>query len=199
MPAEGKAPRHAGRGDRSPAASNSAPAPDILIRDAEPKDAPAIAAIWNPVIRETVITFWPSERDQAEIAAMITTRQTAGHGFFVAESAGEVIGFASYSQFRAGGGYAHSMEHSIQIAPGHKGRNLGRMLMHHLENHAKSSGARLMIGAITASNAASIAFHRTLGYAEWGRIPKAGRKFGEWHDLVLMGRDLCAADPQDPA
>ena len=40
-----------------------------MIRDARPEDAAAIGAIWNPVIRDTAITFWPTERTEAEIRA----------------------------------------------------------------------------------------------------------------------------------
>ena len=39
-----------------------------MIRPAGPGDVPAIGAIWNPIIRDTVITFWPSERGNEEIA-----------------------------------------------------------------------------------------------------------------------------------
>ena len=40
-----------------------------MIRDARPDDAAAIGAIWNPIIRDTAITFWPTERSDAEIRA----------------------------------------------------------------------------------------------------------------------------------
>ena len=55
---------------------------------------------------------------------------------------------------------------------------------------AHAAGARVLIGAITAGNRASVQFHAQLGFAEWGRIPAAGWKFGRFHDLVLMGKDL---------
>lgn len=161
-----------------------------MIRDASAADAPAIAAIWNPIIRDTAITFWPTERSVDEIAALIAGRQASGHGFFVAEEPDRIAGFASYAQFRAGGGYARTLEHSVNLAPRARGRGVGAALMAHLEDHARSRGGRLMIGAITASNAASLRFHAARGYAEWGRIPAAGFKFGVFHDLVLMGLDL---------
>ena len=47
-----------------------------------------------------------------------------------------------------------------------------------------------MIGGITASNKGSLRFHERHGYARWGVIPAAGWKFGQFHDLVLMGKDL---------
>ena len=163
-----------------------------MIRPSRPTDAPAIAAIWNPIIRDTDITFWPSERTNSEIAAIITDRQAQGFAHLVAERDGAVIGFASYGQFRAGLGYARSMEHTVHVAPEARGTGTGRALMLAIEDHARRATHRLMIGAISGSNAGSLQFHARMGYAEWGRIPAAGWKFGRFHDLVLMGKDLGA-------
>lgn len=164
-----------------------------MIRDARTDDAAGIAAIWNPIIRDTEITFWPTERSVEEIAAIITARQAAGHAFLVAEDAvGTILGFSTYSQFRNGGGYARSFEHSINLGPDARGKGLGAALLAAVESHARAAGGRLLIGGITASNQGSLMFHQRNGYAEWGRIPAAGWKFGKFHDLVLMGKDLMA-------
>lgn len=163
------------------------------IRDAQPEDAPAVAAIWNPILRDTAISFWPRERSEDEIAAIIRDRLAAGHAFLLSQSDdGEVTGFASYSRFRPGGGYAKSMEHTINLAPKARGTGAAPLLLTAIENHATDAGHRLMIGGITGSNEVSIRFHRRMGYSEWGRIPAAGWKFGRFHDLVLMGKDLNA-------
>lgn len=161
-----------------------------MIRDARQGDCPAIAAIWNPIVRDTAVTFWPTERSEAEIATLIADRQRQGHPFVVFEDGHAVRGFTTYGQFRSGGGYARSMEHTIHVAPGARGAGLGRQLLAWIEDHARRRGHRLMIGGITATNAGSLRFHASAGYAEWGRIPCAGWKFGVFHDLVLMGKDL---------
>lgn len=166
-----------------------------MIRDATPGDVKAIAAIWNPILRDTAISFWPGPRSDAEILDYLESRQAAGHALLVATQGDSVTGFASYGQFRAGGGYAHSMEHTIHLAPEARGKGLGGHLLRAIEKHAKSRGARLMIGGITGSNTESLRFHQRHGYQEWGRIPAAGYKFGTWHDLVLMGRDLAEQMP----
>lgn len=163
-----------------------------MIRDSRPEDAAAIAAIWNPVIQNSAITFWPHPRSEDEIRALIAARQSDGHGHFVVEQDGAVLGFASYGQFRAGPGYARAMEHTLYLAEAARGAGLGAALMAHLEAHARLRGARIMVGAITGDNAGSLRFHTRLGYAERGRIPAAGWKFGQFHTLVLMVKDLDA-------
>lgn len=163
-----------------------------MIRPATPDDVPAIAAIWNPIVRDTVITLWPTERSDTEIATLIRDRQAGGHPFLVADEAGAVLGFATYAQFRHGGGYARSMEHTLYLAPDARGSGTGALLLGALEDHARAAGHRLLIGGVTASNEGSLRFHARSGYAEWGRIPCAGWKFGRFHDLVLMGKDLTA-------
>ncbi|AUH34575.1 GNAT family N-acetyltransferase [Paracoccus tegillarcae] len=163
-----------------------------MIRDTHIDDADAVAAIWNPFIRDTTVTFWPSERSTAEVAEIIGQRQRDGHAHVVAQREGEIIGFGTYSQFRGGLGYARSVEHTVYLAAAARGTGLGRALLEHLEDHARAAGRRLMIGGITGSNSGSLRFHDRMGYSEWGRVPAAGWKFGQFHDLVFMGKDLLA-------
>ena len=162
----------------------------LTIRDATRADAAAVAAIWNPIILETVITFNPLERRADEIAAMIITRQSQGRAFLIAEDDHQPLGFATYDQFRPGPGNARSMEHTINLAPEARGQGAGRALLLALEDHAASAGHHLMIAAITGSNTGSIRFHEGLGYLHVGRMPELGWKFGSYHDLVLMQKFL---------
>ena len=170
-----------------------------MIRQAVRGDAAAIAAIWNPLIRDTLVTFQPHPRTPAEIAALITARAGQGHPFLVAHLGRDIHGFATYAQFRPGPGYAKSMEHTVILDPSQQGRGLGRKLMVALEDHARIRGVRVMVGAITADNADSLLFHARLGYAEVGRMPQVGWKFGRHHDLVLMQKLLQRRMGDSPA
>ncbi|PCD77724.1 GNAT family N-acetyltransferase [Pseudothioclava arenosa] len=161
-----------------------------MIRPATPLDYPAILAFWNPVIRDTTVTFSSEEKTPESLEAMIAARRVAGQEFFVAEEAGSVLGFVTYGQFRGGNGYLHAMEHTIILAPEARGRGVGRGLMSALEEHARAGGTHLMVGGISAENAAGIAFHAAVGFAEAGRVREAGRKFDRWIDLVLMQKIL---------
>lgn len=161
-----------------------------MIRSAESADAAAIAALWNPYILDTAVTFNALPRREDEVAALIHQRQAAGHGFLVAEVEGAVQGFATYGPFRNGSGYARTMEHSIFLTQGTIGKGLGRALMAALENHARRAGNHSLIGGISAENPQGRAFHAALGFTEIAILPQVGFKFGRWMDLVLMQKFL---------
>lgn len=164
-----------------------------MIRNARAGDAADIAEIWNPLIRNSAITFNPVEKADADIVALIDEAHAGDKAFLVAEGAGRVLGFARYFQFRAGLGYARCMEHTIYMDASAQGQGLGRALITALEDHAQARGLRMLIGALTATNTASIVFHQRMGFAEVGRIADAGWKFDRYHDLVLMQKLLCPA------
>ena len=160
-----------------------------MIRAATAADAVALAALWNPWIRDTAITFNPVEKSPADIVQMIADRNAAGHAFLVAE-AESLLGFATYSQFRGGVGYATCMEHTVVLSPQARGRGVGRALMREIEDHARSAGAHQMIAGVSGENAQGRGFHDSLGYREIAVVPEAGYKFGRFIDLVLMQKFL---------
>lgn len=158
----------------------------MRIRAAIPDDAPRIEAIWSPQIRDTVVTFNALPKSAAEIAAMIAARPC----FLVLEGAGGVIGFASYDQFRGGVGYAHTMEHTIILAPAATGQGHGRRLMVDVLDHATAAGVHSMWAGVSGENAGAVVFHERLGFEHIAVLPEVGRKFDRWMDLILMQKRL---------
>ena len=155
-----------------------------MIRPAAPEDAPRVAAIWNKVIRETTAIFASTTRSEEEIATL------AREDFFVHEGDGALLGFVRSFPFRAGNGYAFTVEQTIMVADGAQGKGVGRGLMDHLTAHVRARGKHSLWGVVTAENEAGLAFHRACGFREHGRLPEVGFKFGRWHDAVLMGLAL---------
>ena len=161
-----------------------------MIRTAKAGDAAQIRAFWNTEIRDTLITFNSVEKTESDLVAMIEEKASAGLGFLVAEVDGDILGFATYGQFRGGIGYKHTAEHTIVLAPDARGRGVGRSLMAAIEQHARDMGFHTMWAGVSAGNPDGVVFHERVGYEKVAVLPEVGRKFDQWLDLVLMQKRL---------
>ena len=161
----------------------------MIIRQARENDAEAVGRIWNEVIRSSVFTFNSVEKSVDEIRELIAEKRRHDHPVLVAEAC-MVLGFATYGQFRQGIGYARTMEHTIHLAHDARGRGTGRCLMERLEDEARLRRVNSLIAGISGENSGAIQFHAALGYARVASLPRVGRKFGRWFDLVLMQKFL---------
>ncbi|OWU85171.1 GNAT family acetyltransferase [Oceanicola sp. 22II-s10i] len=160
------------------------------IRPVVAADHPQILAFWNPIFRDTLVTFASVEKTPETLADYVDGRVAKGRAFLVAVDGDTVLGFATYDQFRGGDGYVHAMEHTVILAEAARGRGVGRALMTAIEDHARAAGAHTMVAGISGANPAAVAFHAAIGYAACGRMPQSGRKFGQWIDLILMQKLL---------
>ena len=159
----------------------------MIIRQAELKDAEAIAEVWNAEIREGVSTFNSVEKSLSDIQALITAR---GAGTQVAYDGARFLGFVTLGAFRGGIGYRFVAEHTIYLTHEAKGRGVGRALMAKIYDVARDQGLTVLVAGISGENAAGIGFHTALGFQETGRMPDIAHKFDRWMTLVLMQKKL---------
>ena len=160
--------------------------PAIEIRPASADDLPALLAIYNDVIATSTAVYSLSPSTLSERQAWFDARRNAGYPVLAAASGGETVGFASFGEFRgAWPGYRYSVEHSVHVHRGHRGRGIGSALVEALIPLARAMDKHVMIGGIDATNAVSIALHEQLGFVHAGTIRQAGFKFGRWLDLAF--------------
>jgi phosphinothricin acetyltransferase len=159
----------------------------VIIRPARAGDAEGIAAIWNPIIDDTAITFTTDRKTPEGLRDDIASR---GAAFQVVEIDGKPAGFATYFPFRGGPGYARTKEHSIQLAPAARGQGAGRALMEALIDAARAEGVHSLWAGVSGENPDGVTFHARMGFKEVARLPQVGFKFGRYMDLILMQRLL---------
>lgn len=162
----------------------------MQIRAATEQDLPAILAITNHAIEHTNASWQTVPTTLEARLQWWQERVAAGQPVLVAERDGAIAGFATYGSFRAYGGYALTVEHSIYVEGRFQGLGLGRAFLTALLDHATKAGMHVMVGAISGDNAISIKLHEQFGFTTVGRMPEVGQKFGHWLDLVLMQKIL---------
>lgn len=162
------------------------------IRTATRDDAAAIAAIYNPYIRDTVITFEYDEVSAEEMAARIINVQQH-FGWLVLEEAGRIVGYAYYGKFRERKAFDGTVETSIYLDRDVLGRGRGRQLYAALLDSIQAKGFREVIGCLALPNVPSVALHEKMGFTKVGQLPGVGYKFGAYVDVGLWQRSLAHA------
>ncbi|HEV3213115.1 MAG TPA: GNAT family N-acetyltransferase [Acidimicrobiales bacterium] len=160
----------------------------------EPRDAAAIAAIYNAEVAAPAVTFDLVPRTLDEQLAWID-RHRGAHPVLVAvddEPGGDerVLGFASLSPFRERPAYATSVEDSVYVDRAARSRGVGGRLLGDLLTAARDNGFHAVFARIVDRNAASVRLHTSRGFELVGVEREVGRKHGRWLDVVELQRLL---------
>lgn len=170
----------------------------MRIREAEDRDLPPIAAIYNDAVRHTTAIWNDSPVDVENRRLWRADRQRLGYPVLVAvDAADTVVGYASFGDWRAFDGYRHTVEHSVYVHVDQRGGGVGKALMLGLIDRARAMGKHVMVAGIEAGNTASIRLHETLGFEQVGLLPQVGTKFGRWLDLAFLQLRLDDRDAPD--
>jgi phosphinothricin acetyltransferase len=167
------------------------------IRDATHDDLGAIQAIYSHHVLHGLASFEEVPPSVEEIRARWEAVRTAGKPYIVAELDGAVAGYGYASAYRTRSAYRFTLENSIYIDEGRRGRGVGTALLEALIARCRAGPWRQMLAVIgDSANIPSISLHRKAGFREVGVLKRVGFKHGRWVDSVLMQLEL---SPDDPA
>ena len=162
-----------------------------LISCTHDEHAQAILDILNDAIVSSTALYDYVPRPLESMRTWFAAKQAEGFPVIGAvDGQGRLLGFASYGVWRAFPAYKYSVEHSVYVHRDARGQGLATVLMQALIEAARAQGKHLLVGAIDASNAASIALHQKLGFEPAGVVRQAGFKFGRWLDVAFYQRIL---------
>lgn len=169
---------------------------DTSIRPATPGDAAALLEIYRPFVLETAVSFELEPPGVDEFGRRI---QTALEHFawLVAERDGRAIGYAYATPHRSRGAYRWSVETSVYVREGSRGRAIGSTLYRALMPILAERGSCNAYAGITLPNEASVALHVKMGFQPVGVFRSVGRKFGAWHDVSWWHLPLRATPPHE--
>jgi L-amino acid N-acyltransferase YncA len=146
----------------------------------------AILAIFNEAIANSTALYDYALRTPDSMVMWFAGKAFKNYPVIGVENAlGELMGFASYGQFRERPAYKYSVEHSVYVDARFRGQGVGRILMKEIIAAAGQQDYHVMVGGIDAANSVSIRLHEAFGFTHCGTVKQAGFKFGRWLDLAF--------------
>lgn len=155
-----------------------------MIREATIEDIGALQQIYNEAILHTVATFDTEVKDEADRIQWFEEHRQSPYGILVDEQNGVVTGYASLSRYRERKAFDGTVELSVYIDEGFRGKGIGSRLMEETLRVAQENPAiKTVVSLVTGENEHSIYLHRKFGFTYCGRFEKVGFKHGRWLDL----------------
>ena len=152
-------------------------------RRAEPRDAAAIAEIYNEGIEDRVATFETESRSRADILMWFEDRHSR---VVVVDEDDCVIAFASTGDYKARPCYDGIGEFSVYVKRSARARGIGKTAMEALIDAAREDGFWKLISRIFPENEASLKLMKRLGFREVGVYKNHGKLDGVWKDCIIV-------------
>lgn len=155
---------------------------NTTLRAVTAHDAATLCAIYNPYVRDTVISFEQAPVAEADMAQRIRDT-TAQYPWLVAEVDSKVVAYAYATRWRTRAAYDYALESTVYVDKAYTGRGIAKPLYLALLAELKARGVRAVVGCIALPNDASVALHEKCGFVKVAHFPQVGRKFERWVDV----------------
>jgi len=165
---------------------------NIIVRDAEPRDASAVAGILNRIIDAREYTAFDTPFSIEDERRYIQNFPTRGV-FVVAEQSGSgrVVGFQSMEPFA---GYTHAFDHvgvlGTYVDCDYRRQGIAKRLFAATFDAALHKGYRKIFTYVRADNSAGLATYLSAGFSVVGTAQKHARVNGRYIDEIIVERFL---------
>ena len=160
-----------------------------MIRAAREADNPQIAAIWNLEAIGTAATTDTEPRSAAAQQAWLAAH-TPAYPALVAVVGDEVVAFGGLAPYRAKASYARTVEDSVYVKNGWRGKGLGGLILEALVERARCCGHHSVLARVTAENEGSLRLHERHGFVRVGCEQEVAFKLDRWLDVLTLQRLL---------
>jgi L-amino acid N-acyltransferase YncA len=172
--------------------------PGTAIRLATLHDAAQIAALYAPIVRDTIISFEVEPPTAHEMRRRIE-ETLERFPWLACERDGKVAGYAYAAEHSSRAAYQWSVNVSVYVHESERCTGVGRALYQSLLSILALQGFYNAYAGIALPNPASVGLHEALGFLPVGIYRGVGYKFGAWHDVgwweLSLRERIAAPDP----
>jgi ribosomal protein S18 acetylase RimI-like enzyme len=161
--------------------------PVLYVRDTQPSDVPALAAVMYEVIEQTQAYLEPRAPNGYTLQAYVLAAHAGERIHLVAQFGLEILGWVEVVPYPQ-----QTMRHAANLAMGvsarFRGRGIGTALLIRGIERAFASGFRIIHLEVDATNQGALRLYRKHGFTVDGvrRMAKRCPQTGRYQDIVLM-------------
>lgn len=156
------------------------------IREATAADLPQITEIYNSIVRTSTAIYNDQPVTLEDRETWWSARVAQSYPVIVAVDETGVLGYGSFGDFRPWPGYRFTVEGTIHIREGVRGKGIGTRLLQELTARARLLGKHVMVAGVDSENSASLRFLTAHGFAPAGELREVGFKFGQYLNLKFL-------------
>ena len=164
------------------------------IRVAEPRDLPAIVAIYNEAVAEGNATC---DLSAVAVDARVAWLEEHRHpyGVWVAEADGDVVGWVALSAYDDKPCFSRTGSVTTYVSRAARRQGVGSALRRHLVDEARKRGFHALVSRVWATNDASIAMIRGFGWEKVAHLREIVEVDGRFVDCHLFQTVLDESGP----
>lgn len=167
-----------------------------MIREALEKDADRLVEIYSYYVKDTAVSFEYEVPSVEEFANRIRSIKEK-YPYLVYETNGRIMGYAYASAYSVREAYNWTVATSIYLDKDCRRNGIGTALYEELEAKLAEQGIVNALAGVAYTDMEdeylthdSYEFHKKRGYIKVAHMPRIGKKFDRWYDLLWMQKNI---------
>lgn len=162
---------------------------NVTFTEIQHRDLPQINRIYTWYIRNSTATFHTEPLRDEELLEFLYIGHVRYKSYLIFQE-DKMAGYCFLTAHKKRQAYDRTAEVTIYLDPGFRGSGVGRVALAHLEETARGTGLKNLIGVITGDNAQSIRLFTSAGYEKCAHFRNVGEKFGMVLDVLAYQKEL---------
>ena len=163
----------------------------LTYRDAKRSDLEKITEIYNSTIASRLVT---ADTEQVSVESKVKwfeEHSPEKRPLWVVENeANEIVGWVSFQSFYGRPAYDATVEISIYLDAGQRGKGLGKQVLEYSINRAPEFGIKTILGFIFSHNEPSLKLFKHFGFEEWANLPNIAVLDNTERSLTILGKRI---------
>jgi phosphinothricin acetyltransferase len=153
------------------------------------KDLPAVKEIYEYYVENSTATFHTGRITLPEMREIVPIGHPVYKSYLI-HTNHLICGYCFLSPYKKRQAYDRTAEVTVYLKQEYTGHGIGRLALQRLEEVARLTHIRVLIGIIAADNVQSVSLFIREGYEKCGHFKEVGEKFGRVLDVVAYQKIL---------